>query len=258
MTRNRSDAAPERPASAKAAAGKGAGGAPRAAGEEPSAAQVTRFLKRHPDFLARHPEILDGQDAPGRHRGEGIVDLQQVMVERMRDEVAATRAGRDRLLATSRANQAALTRIHEAALALISAPGFEHLIEAVTTDLAVLLNVDVVTLGVEQDAGKLPPVRMGGIYQLEPGTIDRILGPRTNILLRPQIEGNLVLFGAGAGLVASDALVRLSVSRATPPAVLAFGARQEGHFNPDQGTELLGFLGRVLELSIRRWLDLPD
>ncbi len=255
MTRNRSDAAPDRPGTrgnGKAAQKRVAGG------DELTAAQVAGYLRRHSDFLAEHPEVLDGQRAPGRMRDQGIIDLQQVMVERLRDEVEVTRESRNNLLATSRSNSAAQNRIHEAIIALFAAPSFEHLIETVTTDLAVLLDVDVVTLGVEQDAQKLPPVRMGGIYQLDPGAIDSILGPGRSILLRPEIEGLPMLFGAGAGLVASDALIRLTVSRATPPAMLAMGSRQAGHFNAKQGTELLGFLGRVLELSIRRWLDLPD
>ena len=42
------------------------------------------------------------------------------------------------------------------------------------------------------------------------------------------------------------------------PGLLAIGSREEGKFLPAQGTELLIFLGRVLGLSIRSWLDLPD
>ena len=255
MTRNRSDAAPDRPGArggAKAAQKRAAGK------DELTAAQVAGYLRRHPSFLADHPEVLDGQQAPGRMRDQGIIDLQQVMVERLRGDLEAAVDGRNQLLATSRSNSAAQSRVHEATIALMAAPSFEHLIETVTTDLAVLLDIDVVTLGVEQDARKLPPVRMGGIYQLEPDTIDSILGPGRSILLRPETEGCAMLFGAGAGLVASDGLIRLTVSRATPPAVLALGSRQPGHFSPGQGTELLGYLGRVLELSIRRWLDLPE
>ena len=255
MTRNRSDAAPDRPGSrgSAKAASKGAAG-----DDELTAAQVAGYLRRHSTFLADHPEVLDGQQAPGRKHGQGVIDLQQVMVERLRGDLEAAQDGRNQLLATSRSNSAAQSRIHEAAIALMAAPSFEHLIETVTTDLAVLLDIDVVTLGVEQDARKLPPVRMGGIYQLEPNTIDSILGPGRSILLRPETEGYTVLFGAGAGLVASDALIRMTISRTTPPAVLALGSRQAGHFSAGQGTELLTFLGRVLELSIRRWLELPE
>ena len=45
-----------------------------------TAAQVVDYLKRHPTFLVRHPELLENQAAPGRVRGEAVVDLQQFMV----------------------------------------------------------------------------------------------------------------------------------------------------------------------------------
>ena len=65
------------------------------------------------------------------------------------------------------------------------------------------------------------------------------------------------LFGAAAGLVRSEALIRLSIGDATPEALLALGSRDAEHFQEGQGTELLGFLARVVEGSIRGWLNLP-
>ena len=50
----------------------------------------------------------------------------------------------------------------------------------------------------------------------------------------------------------------LGPSRAsTLPALLALGSRQTGAFYAGQGTELLAFLSRVLEVTFRAWLHLP-
>lgn len=38
-----------------------------------------------------------------------------------------------------------------------------------------------------------------------------------------------------------------------PEGVLALGTRTEGTFHPQQGTELLSFLARVVEHAVRRW-----
>ena len=57
--------------------------------------------------------------------------------------------------------------------------------------------------------------------------------------------------------VRSDALIRLRISTNTPPALLALGSRQTGAFHAGQGTELLTFLSKVLEVSFRAWLHLP-
>ena len=42
-----------------------------------------------------------------------------------------------------------------------------------------------------------------------------------------------------------------------PPALLAMGARDERRFHPGQGTELLGFLARVVSGCIKGWLERP-
>lgn len=222
-----------------------------------TAEQVLAFLRRHPDFLVRHPELLEEQIATAPHRGDGIVDLQQVMLDRLRQDIAKLRADQDDLLANSRDNLSTQERIHKAALALLAAQSFEHLIDMVTADLAALLEVDVVALCVEAAEEPLPKTRVEGVQILAPGSVDRILGFGREALLRDDVAGDPLLFGKAARKVRSDALLRLSISHGTPMGLLAFGARHPGYFNPGQGTELLSFLARVLEHAVREWLDLP-
>lgn len=252
MTGNRSDAAPR--SNGMKANGKGA--ANGAAAERLTASEVAGYLRCNPDFLADNPDLLEDISPPGRDYGTGVIDFQQAMVERLRHDVTAMTVARDDLIVTSRHNMAAQCRVHEAVVQLISATSFEHLIEIVTTDLAVVLDLDVVTLGVERSGDDLPPVRFHGIVQLESHTVDALIGPNRDIMLRGDVVGDPEVFGAGAGLVASDALIRLAISRRTPSAMLALGSRQPTQFESGQATELLGFLGRVLESSIRGWLHL--
>jgi hypothetical protein len=86
-----------------------------------TAAQVAEYLRRHPDFLLRHPDLLDGQAAPARKKGEGIIDLQQFMVEKLRRDVARLRADQDDILANTRDNLSTQERIHKAVLSLLAA-----------------------------------------------------------------------------------------------------------------------------------------
>ncbi|MFQ6016855.1 MAG: DUF484 family protein [Kiloniellaceae bacterium] len=251
MTQNRRDAAPSK-ANGKRLAAPGAGE------ETISAAQVTDYLRRHPDFLGEHPELFDVLRPPARDRGDGVVDLQQFMVERLRNELAEMAAKRDELVVTGRNNLSAQARVHKAILALLGARSFENFIEIVTTDLAVILDLDVVTIGVEQTGGDLAPAPTSGVCRLEAGMVDRLLGQSQDIALRPHVSGDPAIFGAGAGLVCSDVLIRLSISRASPAALLALGSRQPNQFHPGQGTELLSFLARVVESCIRGWLNLPE
>jgi uncharacterized protein YigA (DUF484 family) len=219
-----------------------------------SATQVMDYLKRHPTFLLRHPELLDGQAVPGRSR-DGVVDLQQFMVEKLRRDLSRLRGLQDELLANSRDNLSTQDRIHRAALALLAAESFENLIEIVTTDLAVLLDVDVVALCVETTDTTMPR-SVEGVQIIAGGKVDHLLGQGRDVLLRDEAEGDEAVFGPAAGLIRSDALIRLAVGQKVPAGLLAFGTRHPGYFNAGQGTELLGFLARVLEHCLRQWLGL--
>lgn len=251
MTQNKGDTAPNRQT------GK-TDSATRSAERAPNARQVADYLRRHPDFLARHPDLLDSLHPPGRVQGKGVVDLQTFMIERLRNEVTRLTGARDELVHHARDNLATQNRIHRSVVALLEARSFEHFIETATTDLAVILDVDVITIGVEQDWQDRTKVPVRGVSRLAPGFVDELLGPGGKLLLRDDIHGDAEVFGAGAGLVRSEALIRLSISPDTPKALLAFGSRQPDHFHAGQGTELLSFLGRVVECSIRAWLDLPS
>lgn len=250
MSQNPQDAAPRRGNGKRLANGGGQATV--------SAAQVAAYLRAHPDFLRDSPELLDALTPPVRSCGDGVADLQRFLVEKLRRDVADLTAARDALVTAGRGNLAVQARVHKAALVLLAARNFEHFIETLTTDLAIILDLDVVVVGVEQNADSAARPDCAGVVRLAPDMVDRLLGPGQNIVLRADIAGDPRVYGGGAGLVQSDALIRLSIGRSAPAAVLAFGTRQAGHFQPGQGTELLSFLARVVEISIRGWLNLPE
>lgn len=225
-----------------------------AAGAAPTAAQVLDYLRRHPDFLKRHPELLSAAiDEPGT---EGVVDMRQYLVRRLQSEVRELEVQRADVVATRRAHLSSQSRVHAAVLALLSARTFEHLIEIATTDFAVHLEVDTISLCIESVEGAPTRVPVPGIAIIEPGGVDALIGRGRDAIMRPHVAGDQALFGSAAGLVRSDALLRLPIASNAPAGLLALGSRNVGRFQPGQATELLGFLARVLGLSIRSWLDL--
>ena len=201
-----------------------------------TATQVADYLRQHPEFLLRHPELLDMQVAPGRGKGDGVADLQQYMVERLRRDIARLKADQDDLLANSRDNLSTQDRIHKAVLALLGAQTLEHFVEIIATDLAVLLDVDAVVLCIEVVDGKAAKLRLDGVQLLAPGTVDRVLGADRAALLRDDTTGDAEIFDSGAGLVRSDALIRLRIGDMAPPGLIAFGTRHPGYFDSGQGT----------------------
>jgi len=217
--------------------------------------EVIAYLRRHPDFLDEHPEALRLLRPPSREIGDGVVDFQYFLHERQRRELNRVNLEYRNLIAVSRGNLASQTRVHKAALTVLAAPSFGQLLQIVTTDLAVLLDVDVVTIAVENIAGIAPRLNLHGIHLLEAGTVEDLLGEDRTVVYEADVAGDPVLFGGAAGLVRSQALLRLRFGRETPTGLLCIGTRKPGRFHPGLGTELLGFLGRIVGLSIGLWLN---
>lgn len=237
----------------KSNAERAAAAVPPEAPREIGSRDVLQYLRRHPDFLDHHPEALRLLRAPSREVGDDVLDFQHFQIERLRHDLARVNLEHRTLLAASRGNLASQGRMHKAVLAILAAPSFEQLLQTVTTDLAVLLDVDIVTVGVESAASparRLPQ----GIRLLPAGAIDARLGPERGLLLYADQPGETALFGSAAGLVRSQALLRLGFGRGAPLGLLCLGTRRAGHFHPGIGTELLAFLARVVSITIAQWL----
>lgn len=222
-----------------------------------SAAQVKAYLTRHPGFLLEHPDLLELLTPPALRTGEGVVDMQRFVMERLQREVARLNDTHGELIAASRSNMTTQTQVHAAVLALLEATNFEHLIHIVTADFAELLDMDVVTLCVEGTDSRPSQIATSNVYVLPSGGVDRLLGDSRDILLRDVAPRSDLIFGPAASLVRSDALVRLRFNAFAPMGLLALGSRYEEKFHPGQGTELLQFLAMALQRSVRAWLDLP-
>ena len=222
----------------------------------PSPEDVAAWLRENPDFLAQRPELAAVLTPPRFERGQGVLDFQAFMLDRLREDLARTKDQQRELLATTRANMNSQNRIHAAVLFLLDARSFEQFIQTVTTELAVLLDLDVTALVVESNGREPAHVHTSGVRVVEPGFVDDLLG-RKAALLRADIQGDPAIYGHASGLVRSEALLRLRVSDDTPAGLLAFGSREPDMFHQGQGTELVCFLARVVERCIRSWLDLP-
>ncbi|MBK8175459.1 MAG: DUF484 family protein [Rhodospirillales bacterium] len=217
--------------------------------------QVIAYLQRHPEFFTQRAGLLQAMVPPARWSGDTVVDMQRFMVESLRDEIAGLRDCANEVIETSRANLAIQGRTHAAALALVAAPDLDSLVRTVTDDLPIVLDVDVAVLNVEPAPGL--ELMIGGIGRLRGGDVDRFVGAGRDVALYREMADDGTIFGAAAGLVGSAALARVRWSEDAPPALLAFGCRDDGAFHPRQGTELLRFLAKVLEACLVRLLPIP-
>ena len=187
-----------------------------------------------------------------------VIDLQHVLVERLRSEIARLRSQQEEIISNSRDNQTTQARIHKAAIDLLEAESFTQFIDIIVSDLAGQLDVDAVRLCIEKSQLAFQGPRPEGLRILERGQVATYLGRSQRASLREDSPPEPDLFGEIAPLIRSDALIRLEISSVAPPAMIAFGTRHPGYFHSGQGTELLSFLANIIGFGVRSWLDLPQ
>lgn len=225
--------------------------------EAPLAENIADYLRAHPDFLIEHPDLLSVLTPPSHRNGSNVLDLQLFMLEQLQKEVRKLSGNWTELIATSRSNMATQAQIHTAILAMLKSESLETLLHTITHDFPDMLNMDVVALCLEDESVLTAAVSDTPVRSLATGTVDRLMGPGRDILLRSKAEQLDEIFGPAAALVRSDALIRLSFADGNGASVLALGAREADKFHPGQGTELMGFLARTMEMCVDRWTATP-
>lgn len=214
---------------------------------------VIAYLRKKKDFFRDNPELLEELSSPGQKHGKGVVDFQQALVERLKSDKSNAHKVQKELIETFRANMNNQNRVQTAVLVVLEAESFEEFIETITQDLPVLLDVDTVTLVIEATSKEVPFVNQTGIRFARQGFVKSWLG-EGDALLQPNINGHEDVFGPGAGLVKSHALLRLEISTETPAGIIAFGSRDPNAFGPDQAIDQIGFLAQVVERCFRFWI----
>ncbi len=214
---------------------------------------VIAYLKAHPEFLDSYPDVLEHMKAPGLKQGKGVVDFQQVLLERLKTSQSAARRVQKELIENVRANMNNQNRVQTAVLVVLEAESFDEFVETVTQDFPVLLDVDTINLIIESASREIPFVNQPGIRFAKQGTVQKWLSTG-DVLLQDNISGHEEMFGPGAGLVRSHALVRLEISDSTPAGIIAFGSRDPDMFQPNQAVDQIGFLAQVVERCFRLWL----
>ncbi len=203
--------------------------------------------------------------ADRRIAGRNVVDLRGVLVERLEERLDRLEDTHREVLAAAYENVAGTNQVHRACLALLEPVDFAAFLRVMTRDMAMILGVEVIRLGLEapsarpgQALGPAGPLQ-GAVVALPAGGVEALvtrgrgLGAR-KVTLRRSEEAPTEIFGAEAGAIRSEALLRLDLGAGNLGGVLVFGAVDANRFHPDQGVDLLTFLAGVFERSLRRWL----
>lgn len=229
---------------------------------------VMEYLQAHPGFLLDHPELFEVMTLPGDRAQGKVLDFQTHALDHLRTGMRRMKDRFNGLLVSARDNMSVQQQVHRAVAAIVRARTLEELLETVTSDLVAWFDVDVVRLAMESDMAGLYDTyyseeNYSGICFIPSGTVNAALldDDEVRLITDTQNEppiGFEMIFADCSNLVRSCALVRLELETVGRPAILAFGVRHSGRFNPQQGGELLGFLGAVMSISLDRCLNQSD
>jgi len=219
-----------------------------------TAQDVLTWLQQNPDFLASHPELISTLPEEVRKAGDNIVDFQQLMVQKLRTDKQRAEDRQRLLVDSARNNLTVQARVHAGVVRMLEAETLDEFVEMVGSELALILEVDVISISLEATHEKDSNTIYQGIRIVNPGFINNQLGPDRDALLQANLIGDPRLFGPAARLVKSQALMRLNIARHIPDGILAFGSRDPLLFADGQGTDLVSFLTDVIERILRRFL----
>ncbi len=217
---------------------------------EPHWPEIRAWLQAHPQTVLDDRSLLE--EIGLKPHGRNVVEFGRAALTRL--EAAAEREAdaRKRIEAVARANFAAQTQTHVAALDLMEARNLSDLARRLDALAQGRFGLAGAAVALERPGGA--PF---GWKALEPGRVDALLGEHGLAWLGPHFDG-LRLFAGTGEEVRSVALIRMTPhfpgTESGPRAALcAFGSPEADGFTPNMGCELVAFIARVVERTAERW-----
>jgi uncharacterized protein len=233
--------------------------------EAAEAGTIRDRILADPGVILEDRELMRALLAAERQAaGRNVVDLRGVLVERLEDRLDRLEDTHREVIAAAYENVAGMNQVHRACLAVLEPSDFAGFLKVLTRDVAMILGVEMIRLGLEAPAAApgaaLGPGRLRDVVVALPEggveayvTLGRGVGGR-KVTLRQVAAAPMELYGAEAGALRSEALLRLDLGEGNLEGLLAFGSTDPDRFHPEQGTDFLAFFAQVFERSMRRWL----
>ena len=212
--------------------------------------RVRDWLQSHPELLVEDRALLE--EIGLKPHGRNVVEFGRAALTRLEEAAEREADARKRIEAIARANFAAQTQTHVAALDLMEARNLSDLARRLDGVAQGRFGLTGAVVALEKPGG-VP----FGWKALETGAVGKRLGDDGLTWLGPNFDG-LDLFGAAGETVKSVALIRMTphFPGTEPPAraaLCAFGSPEADGFTPTMGCELVAFIARVVERTAERW-----
>ena len=217
---------------------------------EPHWPEIRAWLQTNPQILLDDRSLLE--EIGLKPHGRNVVEFGRAALTRLEEAAEREADARKRIEAVARANFAAQTQTHVAALDLMEARNLSDLARRLDAVAQGRFGLAGAAIALEKP-GAVP----FGWKSLEADGVDKLLGEHGLTWLGPNFDG-LNLFGAVEAEVKSVALIRMTPvfpgeDAGARPALCAFGSAEDDGFTPTMGCELVAFIARVVERTAERW-----
>lgn len=230
----------------------------------PLAEDLRERIISEPDMILDDLDVMRALMAANeRVAGDNnVVDLRGIAMERLEDRLDRLEDTHRGVIAAAYENLAGTNQIHRAVLSLMDPLDFAGFLRNLNTEVAQILRVDDVKLLLETQVEEDDAVikKLGDVLiTAEPGFVDTYvtLGrnlPVRDVTLRQVSPDTDIIYGASAGFIKSEALMKLDLGDGRLPGLLVFGSEDPHMFSPPQGTDFLQFFSQAFERLMRRWL----
>lgn len=229
--------------------------------------QLRDQILAKPEMILADADVMKAlASANDRAAGENIVDLRGVAMNRLEQRFDRLEDTHRSVIAAAYENLAGTKQVQRAVLAMLEPLDFTEFLQSLKGEIATILKVDSIRLCLESPASgnetQLALSREFGdaIGFYEPGSVDEYLTEGRNmtaraVTLRQVDQASETLYGDKAAWIRSEGLLKLDLGSGNLPGMLAMGSEDPHQFSPNQGTDLLGFLGGAFERTMRRWLE---
>ncbi|MCG6884035.1 MAG: DUF484 family protein [Silicimonas sp.] len=229
--------------------------------EQAAIAEELRMrILQEPDVILEDPDVMRALIAANdRASGGNVIDLRGVAMDRLEERLQRLEETHRSVIAAAYENMAGMTQVHRAVLAFLEPLTFEAFLASLEDVLPQILRVGRVRLVIESHEAADPALdKVGGVLTVvQPGFVsDYMSRGRTlpRVALR-QTDGNAALvYGSDAAWVKSEACLYLDFGEGRLPGMLCFASDNPVQFQPNQGTDLLDFMGGAFERAMCRWL----
>jgi uncharacterized protein YigA (DUF484 family) len=219
--------------------------------EGPHWPEVRAWLQANPQMILDDRSLLE--EIGLKPHGRNVVEFGSAALTKLEEAAEREADARKRIESIARANFAAQTQTHVAALDLLDSRNHSDLARRLDAVAQGRFGLAGAAIAVEKPGGV--PFGWRG---LEPGGVDGLLGDHGLTWLGPMFDG-LDLFGPATDQVRSVALIRMAPhlggvrAEEARHAICAFASPEEEGFAAGMGCELVAFIARVVERTAERW-----